>query len=689
MLMPLPVLALALALTVVLAACRPADPEAVPSAPALDLKEVSAAVSEALDPAANPCDDFYRYACGGWIDHTPLPADQARWGRSFSPLLEGNRQVLREILEGASETAASDPDAALIGAYYGSCMNEAARQAQGIEALEPWLQEIRQVEDPETLMTVVGKLQRVGVPALFDLGILPDFKNPDRYMSYYDQGGLGLPERDFYLREDETSVGVRQAYVQHIQRMFELTGEAADSAAAAAQQILSFETELARASRPAAEMRNLARLYNKLDLAGLKEIAPDLPWDAYQAAIGSPSVSELVVTVPPFFEALNALVKGSTSENLQRQLYWTLLRATAPVLTPALEAESFELSGKVLAGRQEMEPQWKRCADSTDGALGEALGRLFVHRTFPGDSKEIALGMIRRVEHSLESNFPNLSWMDDITRERAKEKLAAIQNKIGYPDEWRDYSSLKLTDTSYFANALAANRFEFDRTQKQLQGPVDRKEWGMTPATVNAYYNPTLNEIVFPAGILQPPIFHRDYPASMNYGAMGAVVGHELTHGFDDSGRRFDAKGRLEEWWEPEVAGRFEERAQCIDDLYSSYEVQPGLTINGKLTLGENIADLGGVKASYNAFKEQVGEGLRQPSAVSSLTNEQLFFVSYGQVWCAISTPEFDRLQVQSDPHSAPKYRVNGPLSNLPAFAEAFSCPQGSPMRRQPACEVW
>jgi len=689
---PLAVSGLSLAF-LLMTGCASESPVAAPEAPeevaSLDAREITESVRSSLDPEADPCQDFYRYACGGWVDTTELPGDQPRWGRSFSTIQESNRETLKKVVEGAVADSGGDHNQALVGAFYGACMNEEAIAEKGIAPLAPFLEEIQGADSLEALMTAAGHLHRLGVNVFFEPIVLPDFKDPTRYLTYYSQGGLGLPERDFYLRDDEKSVQVREDYEAHIGRMLTLSGGDADRSASTAKDLVALETKLAEASRPAVEMRDLPALYNKVDLSGLEKLAPTVNWKAYQDATGFSNVEDLVLTVPEFFEELGKQLEGTDLSLLQDYLHWHLVRATARTLTVELEQESFDFNGRVLNGTEEMEPRWKRCTDATDGAVGEALGSLFVERRFPGDSKEIAVEMIRQVEAAFEENLPSLEWMDDATRGRAVEKIHAVTNKIGYPDAWKDYSSLNLDAKNNFANALAVTEFEFDRVHGRAGGAVDRGEWNMTPPTVNAYYNPTQNEIVFPAGILQPPVFHRDFPAALSFGAMGAVVGHELTHGFDDAGRRFDATGELREWWEPEVSERFDERATCVADLYDSYEVAPGLNVNGRLTLGENIADLGGVKAAYNGYRGVIGDDLKAESPVPGLTNEQLFFVGYSQVWCALSTPEFNRLQVQSDPHSPPKFRVNGPLSNLPAFAEAFSCSDGAPMKRENACEVW
>jgi predicted metalloendopeptidase len=510
---------------------------------------------------------------------------------------------------------------------------------------------------------------------------------------------LGLPERGYYLREDEASLELLGQYREHVARMLDLlagrgeteeAGEPSAESRAAAEQVVALETRLAEASRSAAQMRDIVALYNPKTTEELQAMASQVPWSTYWDATGFQPPSDVIVAVPEFFETLSAVVAETDPEVLRAYLRWHLIHDQADFLSSPVVEEDFRFFGRTLSGQQKLPARWKRCVDATDQALGEDLGQLYVEHYFPGDSKEIAEGMIQGIEEAFVESLPQLAWMDETTRQRAQEKAAAIQEKIGYPDEWRDYSGLAVSSEDFLANVQAARVFEYERVLSRAGKPVDRGEWFMSPPTVNAYYNALLNEIVFPAGILQPDAFHRDFPMAMNFGGIGAVMGHELTHGFDDSGRRFDAQGRLREWWQPEVSERFEERAQCVQDLYDGYEVEPGLTLDGKLTLGENIADLGGVKEAHRAYRAWREAQAQEPEPlIEGLTDEQLFFVAYGQVWCAVASPEYLRLQARTNPHSTPRYRVVGPISNLPAFGEAFDCPVGSPMRPEKVCEVW
>jgi predicted metalloendopeptidase len=652
-------------------------------------KQISSKVLAAMDRQANPCEDFYRYACGGWLDTTELPGDENRWTRSFSVINEENRELVREILKSAAADPGTDPDRRRVGYFYGSCMAEKDVEKAGARPLKPILREIAKVEDAGTLLATTAKLHRMNVEALFGIGVIPDFKDPDLNVAFMAQGGLGMPDRDYYLSDDETKQNLLKDYEKHVARMFGLLGEDEETAGRHASEVLAFETELAKASRPRTEMRQVDKLYNKIDIGGLKKLTPGLPWGTYFEATGYPDVTDINVATPEFFEALETAVTKTKPDVLQTYLRWHTVNTTAGLLSSDFVDADFEFFGTKLLGQKEIEPRWKRCVDATQGALGETIGKVYVKRRFAGSSKDVALEMIEGIETAFEANLPNLSWMDDATRKRAREKKAAVKNKIGYPDEWLDYSAMKLRPKGYFQNTMAAIEFEYDRQARKIGNPVDPNEWLMTPQMVNAYYHPILNEIVFPAGILQPPFFHRDFPAAMNYGGIGGVIGHELTHGFDDQGRKFNPAGQLEEWWEPEASEKFQAAAQCVDDAYSKYEVEAGVSVNGELTLGENIADIGGLKEAYQAYKRwEKRHGTPKP-IVQGLTNEQLFFVSWGQVWCTVASAESERLLVTTNPHSPPRFRVNGPVTHNAEFAEAFSCKEQAPMNPDDRCVVW
>jgi predicted metalloendopeptidase len=498
-----------------------------------------------------------------------------------------------------------------------------------------------------------------------------------------------MPDRDYYLSEDPKKQELLAQYEKHVARMFGLLGEEPQTAAAHAVEVMQVEARLARASRPREEMRDPEKLYNPMDLARLVEFTPGIDWKAYLAAIGYPGIEDFNIATPEFFQELDAMAAETEVAKLQTYLRWHVVDTFADQLSSEFVNANFEFYGQKLSGQQEIQPRWKRCVAATEGALGEVIGKLYVEAKFPGSSRDVALEMIGDIFDAFEGALPELDWMDDTTRARAMEKVAALNKKIGYPDEWRDYSGLEVKPDDYFANHLASTEFEFDYDAAKIGKPVNRNEWGMTPQMVNAYYNPLWNEIAFPAGIMQPPFFHKDFPAAMNYGGMGGVIGHELTHGFDDQGRKFAPDGKLREWWEPQVAERFQERAQCVDDFYSRYSVGEGAEVNGTLTLGENIGDIGGVKEAYAAFKAlQARHGAGEP-AVEGLTDDQLFFVSWGQVWCTVASEEFERRQVTTDPHSPAQFRVMGPLTLNPAFAEAFSCEPGAKMAPAQRCVVW
>jgi putative endopeptidase len=654
-----------------------AAPEAKPSDPA------AATVLSAMDSAADPCDDFYRYACGGWLDATEIPGDQVRWGRSFSTIRESNQAELRAILDGSTEG-----DGGQLGAWYGSCMDTEAMDARGAEPLAEDLAAVAAIEDVAGAFEFAGTLHRSGGAVFFDGGVYPDFKDPDLNILHMGQGGLGLPDRDYYLSEDKAKIALRSDYEANVARLLMLAGHGTDPSLAAATRVLAFETELATISQPRAELRDPEKTYNRVDREGLEKLSPSLDWASMFSAFGAPDLTALSVQSPAYFEALDALILRTDVETLRAYLGWHVVLHGAPRLSEKFRQAHFEFFRARLAGQRERKERWKECADSVNGVLGELIGQEYVARRFSGDSKPKALAMVDGIVGAFEAALPELEWMDAGTREGAIKKAKALTPKIGYPDQWRDYSSLTLGE-QWFENALAGDHFEADRALAKVGNAVDRSEWFMPPAVVNAYYNPLFGEIVFPAGILQPPFFSKDFPASMNYGAIGAVIGHELSHGFDDSGRKFDDQGRMREWWAPEVATAYEERAACVQEQYDGYELRDGLSVNGKLTLGENIADVAGIKQAHAAFLATGGEPADGASIVQGLDNEQLFFVAYAQAWCSEATPQIEEMLLTTDTHSPAVFRVRGPLSNFASFADAFSCEAGSAMVREPACTVW
>jgi len=663
--------------------------DAAPAKAAPSTTTISAEVRAAMDTKADACQDFYRYACGGWLDTTKLPPDQSRWGRGFTEIGERNRLVLRDILEDAAKNPGSDADKKKIGAYYAACMDEGKIEEAGIAPLKPMLDQIAKVTDPASLWKTTARMSVVGATGFFRLGVNPDFKNPDVNIVFAGQGGLGLPDRDYYLKDGDKDKALRADYVAHVGRMLGLLGESADDAKKHSDQILAFETELAKVSRPRADLRDPVKTYNKIDLDGLQKLTPDLPWAAFFEAAGHPGVKDINVQVPEFFSGMAATIAKTDIDVLRAYLRWNLARRTSELLPKAFVDENFAFYGQKLQGQKELQARWKRCVNATDDALGEALGRAYVDKQFPGDSKAIALEMIGRIEGAFEDNLKNLSWMDDETRGRAAGKLKALTNKIGYPDKWIDYTKLEVATGDYFKSGLNARAFEFHRRGDKVGKPVDKKEWGMTPPTVNAYYNPLMNDMNFPAGVLLPPLYDTKIDAAPNYGNTGTTIGHELTHGFDDEGRQFDAQGNLRDWWTAQDAAEFEKRAGCVADQYAQYTVVDDIKLNSKLTLGEDVADLGGTILALYAWRNATRNQRLAP--VEGLTPDQRFFVGFAQWACGDERPESKRANAITNPHSPLEYRINGVVVNIPEFAAAFSCKPGQPMFKAPdkVCRVW
>lgn len=638
----------------------------------------------ALDRNTDPCDDFYQFACGGWLDATEIPADQPAWSRGFSELRERNQALLRRILEEAAAGELDSPFAQKMGDFYAACMDEG--QQASLETLHQELAAIDGLDDRERLATTVAELHRKGANAFFWFGSSQDYRDTTQVIGRADQGGLGLPDRDYYLREDEKSRELLANYRAHVARMFELAGASAEEAKANADVVLAIETELAAASLPRVERRDPYKVYHRLDRTGLAALAPAFDFDTYFATLGQPDLQPINVAVPGFFERLDQVLQRPASE-LQTYLRWHVIHANASTLPEAFVMADFDFRSKNLTGQETILPRWKRCVSATDGALGEALARPYIDLTFGSEGKEMALELIRDVEAAFASNLDGIDWMDDATRVEARQKLEALRNKIGYPEQWRDYTALEVDRSSWMRNRMHAAAFDTARDLEKIGQPVDPHEWFMSPPTVNAYYSPLRNEMVFPAGILQPPFFSAEATEAANFGGIGMVMGHEITHGFDDRGRQFDAEGNLREWWTPEVSEAYRQRAQCVVDQYAAYEVE-GLNLDGRLTLGENIADIGGLKLAWIALQaeqERRGEG----PEVEGFTEDQQLFLSYAQSWCTRRRPAYARMLVTVDPHSPPEYRVNGAIVNQPGFAEAFACEPGSPMVPLERCEVW
>ena len=640
-----------------------------------------------MDRNADPCVDFYQYACGNWIVSNPIPADQSRWSQ-FDELQERNREILREILDKASaDDPKRDPVSRQIGDFYYACMDEQTINRKGLDPIRPELDRIAAMAGKGALLEELVRLQRRGSDVFFSFDSGPDFKNSNMNIAQASQGGLGLPDRDYYLKDDEKSVTLRKQYVEHMGKMFELLGESAPDAAADARAVMAIETDLAKGSLDNVTRRDPQKVYHKMTEHELFSIAPFLDWPKYFAAMGAPKIESLNVESPNFFRTVESVTVQHDFKDLQSYLRWHLVHSAAGLLPASFVNENFRFYGTLLTGQKELSARWKRCVDLTDSDLGEALGQKYVERTFGPEGKARTLKIVNEIEHAMHTDIEKLSWMTPATKQEALVKLAAVTNKIGYPDHWRDYFSVKVPRDDAVGDDQRATEFEVQRHMEKIGKPVDHKEWSMTPPTVNAYYNPLENNINFPAGILQPPFYDNKLDDAVNYGGIGAVVGHELTHGFDDEGRQFGPDGNLHDWWTPEDAKEFEKRAECFVKEYESFEPVPGVHLNGKLTLGENTADNGGLRLAFMALIDSLNGKMVAP--MDGFTQPQRLFLGFGQVWCTSTRDEMARMMAQVDPHSPGKFRVNGVVSNMPEFRQAFACKVGQPMVREPACRVW
>ncbi len=639
-----------------------------------------------FDLAVKPQDDFYRYANGTWLKNNPIPADRSIWA-SFSEIDERNQTNLRAICERvAAKTDGATPIEKMVGDFYASGMDEAAINAAGAKPLQSELDRIAAIKTPADVLKVIAHLQSLGVACGFRFGSSPDLKQSDREIASLGQGGLGLPERGYYFNDDEKSQKIRQQYVAHIVNLLALAGEPRESATVSAQAVLTLETKLAANSLARVQLRDPYRSYHKMKVAEAAAKTPGIDFALVFAERGAPAFDDVNLAHPEFFKGFEVALNTVPVSDWQAYLRWHLVRHAAPYLSEAFVAEDFAFNGKILTGTTEQKPRWKRIVGVVDGEIGEALGQLYVADYFPPEAKARMAKLVEDLRASLHDRIAALEWMDAPTKEKAQAKLAAFGVKIGYPEKWLDYSSVKIARDDFFGNVLRADAFEVARRLKRIGGPVDRKEWGMTPPTVNAYYRPTNNEIVFPAGILQPPFFDFKADDAVNYGGIGAVIGHEMTHGFDDSGAKYDAQGNLNNWWSDESAKNFKARTTAVVKQFAAYSPLEGVHLNGELTQGENIADLGGVKIAYYALQKALADKPRDP--INGFTPEQRFFLNYATIWRINSRPEAIRLRANTDPHSPGEFRCNGPLSNLDEFAKAFTVPDTSPMRRPPETRV-
>lgn len=643
-----------------------------------------------LDKTCNPCQDFFHYADGNWLKKNPIPAAYPTWGR-FNELQVRNREHLRAILEKASQDRAAVPGSneQKIGDYYASCMNVPQIDAAGAKPLQPEFDRIQAVANDGDFQAELAHLQMLGIDAVFNFGSTQDEKNSSQVIGGADQAGIGLPDRDYYLKTDDKSKQLRQQYVAHVTKMFQLLGDDPARSAAEAKTVMDIETSLAQASMDRVERRDPDKTYHKMSISQLQALTPNFSWQSYFHEIGAPSMDSVDVVAPKFFEAVNQDLKSVSLDDWKIYLRWRLIDATAHWLSQPFVDENFNFKGTILQGTKENLPRWQRCVAATDDQLGEALGQLYVKEYFPPEAKARALKMVNDLIGALRDDLQTLPWMGPATRKEALAKLNAFTVKIGYPDKWRDYSAYQVDRGSFVLDTLRGYEFDSRRDLSKIGKPVDRGEWGMTPPTVDAYNNGVMNEIVFPAGILQPPFFDAEADDASNYGAIGAVIGHEMTHGFDDEGRKFDAHGNLRDWWTPEDAKNFNGRAQCIVNQFNNYVAIDDVHENGNLVLGESIADLGGLTIAYNALEKDL-QGKPRP-LIGGYTPEQRFFLAYSQVWADTDRPEYVRLMANLNPHALDPLRAIAAPSNMPAFAKAFACKEGDAMVRPASlrCQIW
>ncbi|MEK6397516.1 MAG: M13 family metallopeptidase [Terriglobus sp.] len=663
---------------------------------ALDGQEASitvpkAAVSmdiSAIDKTVDPCNDFYAYACGNWRKNNPIPADKVRYGR-FDELQERNVYTVYSLLKEAA-AAPKTPLQVKYGNYFAACMNDDLAETLGVKPIAGQLALINAWNDKAKLAALQGKLEDVyGTAILFGFGSGQDQKDSSKVIPQIFQGGTSLPDRDYYLQDDEHMKSIRAAYVDHLTKMFTLAGDTPEKAATEAQAVLKIETALAKAQMPRVEMRDPAKRYHPMTVAELQASTPNYKWSEYFAALKTP-VTSLNNGSPDFMKGMDAVIASSSIDDLKSYVRWHVIHGNAPLLTKAFDKENFHFFAQVLSGAKEQSPKWKRCTQQTDNALGEAVGQDWVAKYFTPEAKKNMQELVHQLEAALGDDIKNLDWMSAETKVEALKKLNAFRDKIGYPEIWRDYSSIVIKRDDRVGNAESVSVFEDRRDLRKIGKPVDEKEWGMTPPTVNAYYNPAQNDINFPAGILQPPFYDFKIDPAVNYGAIGVVIGHEMTHGFDDQGAKYDPQGNVRMWWTAADKAEFDKRTDCEVKEYSAFSPVEGTTLNGKLTLGENTADNGGLQVAYLAMEKELdklGADSRKP--IDGYTPEQRFYLAYAQVWCENTRDEAARMRAKTDPHSPGRFRTNGGVQNQANFAKAFACKQGQPMAPVNACRVW
>ena len=642
-----------------------------------------------LDTSVAPCEDFYQYANGMWMERNPIPAEYSIWSIS-NEMRERNNVLLRDLLEEAAASgAAKGTNEQKVGDFWTTGMDTEAVEAAQAGPLSADLERIGKMSDLEDLQAIVSDLQLEGIGVVFDYGVFQDLMDSEKYIFYAVQGGLGLPDRDYYLREDEESASLRENYVAHVSRMLQLLGDTLEDAQLAAEAILALETRLAEASLTNVELRNPENYYNIQSVADSDKATPNFSWSAFLDHLGLGELNTFSYAHPKFFAEMNVLLAAEPIETWRAYLRWNLIGNLAPYLSTNFVDEDFDFFSQTLQGTEEQRPRWKRVTARVSGSMGEALGQVYVERAFPPKTKARADEMIENLRAAVGMRLQGLEWMSDDTKARAMEKLEAFNSKIGYPDKWRDYSSLEIGLDSYVGNVRAGNVFETRRNLDKIGKPIDRDEWGMSPQTINAYYSPVMNEIVFPAAIMQPPFFDGDMDDAVNYGGMGSIIGHEFMHGFDDQGSKFDPAGNMKNWWTDEDRARFEERTVKLVEQYDGFVAVDALHVNGELTLGENIGDLAGLTMAYHALQRALEQN--NPGEIDGFTPEQRFFLAWAQGWRRNYRDEALKLQVNTDPHSPGRFRVIGPLSNMPEFAAAFDCKAGDPMVRpdEARADIW